>query len=140
MATVIVERMDGEYSFEARDQSGKVIQMDTTPDHGGDNYGVRPMQALLMALGGCSGIDIVSIMKKQRQNLLGLSMRIEGEREQDVVPALWKKVHVLFTMTGITDIDRAKYAAALSIDKYCSVAETLRRAGCEITWDVELKN
>lgn len=136
MATIIVNRIHGEYGFEATDQSGKQIHMDTSPDHGGDNFGARPMQALLMALGGCSGIDIVSIMKKQRQELIGLTLKIDGEREKDKVPALWEKVHVSFIMTGNIDVEKAKYAAALSIDKYCSVAETLRRAGCAITWDV----
>lgn len=138
MATIIVSRVHGEYGFEARDQSGKQINMDTSPDHGGENYGVRPMQSLLMALGGCSGIDIVSILKKQRQELKDLTLQITGEREKDKVPALWVKVHVSFIMSGQIDMEKAKYAAALSIDKYCSVAETLRRAGCEISWDVVL--
>jgi putative redox protein len=136
MATIIINRVHGEYGFEATDQSGKQISMDTTPENGGDNYGVRPMQGLLMALGGCSGIDIVSILKKQRQELNGLTLKVEGEREKDKVPALWEKVHVSFIMSGRIDPEKAKYAAALSIEKYCSVAETLRRAGCEITWDV----
>lgn len=139
MATIIVSRVHGEYGFEATDQSGKQILMDTSPDHGGENFGVRPMQSLLMALGGCSGIDIVSILKKQRQELTGLTLKIEGEREKDKVPALWEKVHVSFIMTGNIDMEKAKYAAALSIDKYCSVAETLRRAGCIITWDVTVE-
>lgn len=136
MATIIINRVHGEYGFEATDQSGKQINMDTSPDNGGEDYGVRPMQALLMALGGCSGIDIVSILKKQRQELVGLTLKVNGEREKDKVPALWERVHVSFIMSGQIDPEKAKYAAALSIDKYCSVAETLRRAGCEITWDV----
>jgi putative redox protein len=138
MPRIIVERIGDAYTFEGRDEAGKKMLMDTSLDHGGNHNGVSPMQAMLMSLAGCSGIDIVSIMKKQRQNLTGLSMVVDGEREKDKVPALWEKVHVVFTFGGITDIDKARNAVALSIDKYCSVAETLRRAGCTITWDVVL--
>ena len=61
-------------------QQGHVVRMDTSPEGGGINFGVRPMQMLLMGLGGCSGIDIVSILKKQRQTVEGFSMKIEGDR------------------------------------------------------------
>lgn len=137
MVTVTIKRTQPEYGFEATDEAGQVTRMDTSPDGGGRDYGVRPMQSLLMALGGCSGIDIVSILKKQRQPLHELSIRISGEREQDKVPALWKTVHMQFILSG-PDAEKAQYAARLSVEKYCSVAETLRRAGCTITWDVQL--
>lgn len=137
MVTVTITRTQPDYGFEATDQAGQVIKMDTSPDGGGQDYGVRPMQALLMALGGCSGIDIVSILKKQRQPLRELSIRISGEREQDKIPALWKTVHMQFILSG-PDADKAQHAAKLSVEKYCSVAETLRLAGCTITWDVQL--
>lgn len=100
--------------------------------------GVRPMQGLLMSLGTCSGIDIVAILEKQRQAFDSFSLKISGEREQDKVPALWVKAHVDFILEGPMDLDKAERAAALSIDKYCSVAETLRRAGCSITYTVHL--
>jgi len=138
MVTINISRTQADYGFEAIDETGKKIHMDTSPEGGGNNYGVRPMQALLMALGGCSGIDIVSILKKQRQDFVNIKMIISGEREQNKVPALWEKVHVHFNIMGNVDIEKAKHAAGLSIDKYCSVAETLRRAGCAITWNVEV--
>lgn len=99
---------------------------------------VRPMQALLMALGTCSGIDIVAILEKQRQVFDRFSLKVSGEREQDKVPALWVKTHVDFYLGGALDPDKVQRAAALSIDKYCSVAETLRRAGCAVTYTVHL--
>jgi len=92
----------------------------------------------LMSLGGCSGIDIVSILKKQRQEVKGFNISIEGEREQGKEPALWKHVHVIFQFSGNVDEDKAKKACALSIDKYCSVAATLRAAGCVVDWSVEV--
>ena len=140
MTTVEVTLVQPGYGFEAVDQSNKSFTMDTAPDHGGQDYGVRPMQALLMSLGGCSGIDIVSILTKQRQNMTSLKITVSGEREKDMVPALWKTAHVIFHIGGEVTEEKANYAAKLSIEKYCSVAETLRRAGCEISYEVKLNS
>lgn len=139
MVTVDIVRRSGEFGFEATDANGHVIRMDTSPETGGNNFGVRPMQVMLMGLGGCSGIDVVSILKKQRQEITDFSMHIEAERETGKEPALWKSARIVFTLSGKIDEDKAQRAAQLSMDKYCSVAETLRRAGTEITWEVRLK-
>jgi putative redox protein len=136
MIKIELERVQGEYGFEAKDANGHIVKMDTSPDNGGINFGVRPMQMLLMGLGGCSGIDIVSILKKQRQTIEGFSMKIEGEREAGKEPSIWKNVTIVFELTGNIDPDKAKRACELSMDKYCSVAETLRRAGGELAWRV----
>lgn len=138
MVKIELSRAEGDFGFEAKDAFGHVVKIDSNPESGGVNFGVRPMQLLLMGLGGCSGIDIVSILKKQRQTVEGFDMKIEGERETGAEPSLWKTVHIIFELKGNIDIDKAKRACALSIDKYCSVAETIRRAGCEITWDVRV--
>ena len=79
MARIEVNLAQPEFGFDATDQSGKMMHMDTNPEGGGHDYGVRPMQALLMAMGGCSGIDIVSILKKMRQPYTSLRMVIDGE-------------------------------------------------------------
>ncbi len=138
MAKIELSRIEGDFGFEAKDANGHIVKMDSNPDTGGVNFGVRPMQLLLMGLGGCSGIDIVSILKKQRQTIEGFDMKIEGEREVGAEPSLWKTVHIVFELKGDIDMDKARRACALSMDKYCSVAETIRRAGCEITWDVKI--
>ncbi len=138
MVKIELTRVEGDFGFEAKDANGHVVKIDSNPESGGVNFGVRPMQLLLMGLGGCSGIDIVSILKKQRQNVEGFDMKIEGEREVGVEPSLWKTVKIIFELKGNIDIDKARRACALSIDKYCSVAETIRRAGCSITWDVRV--
>ena len=65
-------------------------------------------------------------------------MKVEGEREKDLVPSLWKNIAVSFRLSGKIDPDKAKKAATLSIEKYCWVAETLRRGGTVITWDIEV--
>jgi len=136
MVTIELTRKEGDFGFEAKDSTGNIVRMDSNPEVGGLGFGARPMQLLLMGLGGCSGIDIVSILKKQRQQVDNFNMKIEGERETGVEPSLWKTVKIIFELKGIIDIDKAKRACALSMDKYCSVAETLRRSGCELTWDV----
>ena len=138
MIEINLVRKEGDFGFEATDASGHTMRLDSNPESGGVNYGVRPMQALLMGLGGCSGIDIVSILKKQRQQVDGFTMKITGEREKGKEPSLWEHVHLIFNLTGAIDVDKAKRACELSMDKYCSVAETIRRAGGKLTWEVNV--
>ena len=138
MINIELNRVQGDFGFEARDANGHMVRMDSSPESGGENFGVRPMQMLLMGLGGCSGIDIVSILKKQRQQIDGFKMHIEGEREPGKEPSLWKTANIIFELTGKIDIEKAKRACELSMDKYCSVAATLKGAGCEIKWEVRV--
>lgn len=140
MIHIEVIRKHGEYGFEAADMTGHKVRLDTSPDSGGENYGVRPMQMLLMGLGGCSGIDVVSILKKQRQTLRDLKIIIEGEREKGKEPSLWVRVHMKFELSGRIDLQKARRACELSIEKYCSVAATLMKAGCKLTWDVNVEH
>jgi putative redox protein len=139
MVVIDIIRQSGDFGFEATDANGHVIRMDTSTETGGINYGVRPMQVLLMGLGGCSGIDLVSILKKQRQEVSYFAMHIEAERETGKEPALWKRASIVFTLNASIDEDKAKRAAQLSMEKYCSVAETLRRSGTDISWEVRFK-
>ena len=138
MIRIELNRIEGDFGFEAKDAEGHTAHLDTSPETGGRNFGIRPMQMLLMGLGGCSGIDIVSILKKQRQTVDGFSMVIEGEREKGKEPSLWENIHVVFQLKGAIDPDKAQKACALSMDKYCSVAATLKGAGCHITWEVKV--
>jgi putative redox protein len=135
MIHVDVKLANGEYGFEASDAFGHTVRLDTSPDSGGKNFGVRPMQMLLMGLGACSGIDIVSILKKQRQIVEGFRMSVDGEREIGAVPSLWKYIKVIFELKGKIDPEKARRACELSMDKYCSVAATLRGAGCILQWE-----
>lgn len=138
MAIVVLTHKGGGPQFDAKDEQGHEIRMDSSPDHGGENYGVRPMQTLLAALGGCSGVDIVSILKKQRIVFSDLQIAVSGERERDKVPALWKQIHLTVSMHTEGDANAVQKALHLSIEKYCSVAETLRRAGAVITYELKL--
>lgn len=138
MEAIEINRVSGEYGFEATDAQGNIARLDNSLDSGGHNFGVRPMQSLLIALGSCSGIDVISILKKQRQELQSYNMKVEGAREKVGDMSLWKTVHVTFNLSGKIDPDKAYKACQLSVEKYCSVAETLRRAGCTITWEVNV--
>jgi putative redox protein len=136
MVEINIKRIQGDFGFEAKDADGHVIRMDTSDETGGVNFGVRPMQVLLMGLGGCSGIDIVMILKKQRQTVNGFSMKIEGNREKGKEPSLWENVTIVFELVGTIDREKAERACELSMNKYCSVAETLRGSGTNLTWRV----
>ena len=93
-----------------------------------------PMEVILMALGGCSSVDIVEIMRKQRQELTHLEVAIKAERVPDY-PRVFTKADLEFTASGDGLTDKAlERAVALSMDKYCSVAGILRKSGCEITY------
>src|SRR5580693_2422913 len=98
MINIELSRVNGDYGFEARDDHGHIVRLDTSPETGGENFGVRPMQILLMGLGACSGIDILSILKKQRQTVDSFRMVIEGERDSGQEPSLWKQVNIVFEL------------------------------------------
>ena len=136
MPKIELSRVSGDFGFDATDQYGHTIKMDSSPESGGQDYGVRPMQMLLMGLGGCSAIDVLSILKKQRQDVRDYKMVINGDREPNVEPSLWKDVDIEFHLYGNIDPDKAQKAADLSVQKYCSVAATLVKAGAEIKYKV----
>jgi putative redox protein len=138
MARIEMSRTTGDFGFEVKDEMGHILSTDSSKENGGLESGFRPMQLVLCALGSCSAIDMVSILKKQRQEINNLSIIIDGEREKEKIPSLWKSVSVSFQLTGTVDKEKAEKAAALSMEKYCSVAETLRRGGTSITWNVSV--
>jgi len=136
MAKIELSRVKGDFGFEAKDEQGHVVRMDSSPESGGWDFGVRPMQMLLMGLAGCSAIDVITILKKQRQDVKDYKMVVNGDREAGVEPSLWREVSIEFHLYGKVDEDKAIKAAELSINKYCSVAATLVKAGAQIKWKV----
>lgn len=138
MVEINLHRKQGDFGFEATDANGHVVKLDTSDETGGVNFGVRPMQMLLMGLGGCSAIDIVMILKKQRQTIDGFSMKITGQREPGKEPSLWETVKITFFLKGTIDKEKAERACQLSMDKYCSVAATLMKSGTNLSWEVQV--
>lgn len=123
--------------MEASNEQGNTVQMDASPDIGGQNLGMRPMQMLLASMAGCSTIDVINILKKQRQDLKDIKVTISGEREKDAVPSLYTEIHVHFKLFGGLSQDKAEKAVSLSIDKYCSVSKTIEKTA-KITYSVEV--
>ena len=136
MSTIKLSRISGDFGFEASDEYGHTVKMDSSPESGGQNFGVRPMQMLLMGLGGCSAIDVITILKKQRQDIVDYKMVISGEREAGKEPSLWQQIGLEFHLYGNIDEDKANKAVDLSLNKYCSVAATLYKANADIKWKV----
>jgi len=132
MSTVKLKRVNGDYGFDTINENGTVVKTDTNTEMGGQEYGARPMQLLLNALAACSSIDVISILKKQRQDIKDYEVTVNGEREPGVEPSLWKNIEMIFEITGDVDEDKAKRAVEISLNKYCSVAITLIKAGADI--------
>ena len=120
-------------TFVAESGSGHAVVMDASPEVGGRNLGARPMEMVLMGAGGCSAIDVVSILQKQRQPVEGFRVTVEGEREQGKEPSLFTDVHVRFEATGQVDPAKMAEAVRLSMEKYCSVTRILEKTA-KVTW------
>lgn len=113
--------------------SGHSIVMDGPEDHGGRNMGVRPMEMLLLGLGGCTSFDVMSILSKQRQDVTDCVADIQAERA-DAVPSVFTKIHVNFKVTGRNLKESlVERAVALSAEKYCSASIMLEQGGVEIS-------
>lgn len=125
MIKIELERLNDAFHMEARNELGNTVHIDGSPDIGGTNQGMRPMQLVLAAMGGCSSIDIINILKKQKQPLKDVKVTVTGEREKDVIPSLFTDVHIHFRFYGDLDPDKVQKAVILGVDKYCSVAKTL---------------
>ncbi|WP_343594458.1 OsmC family protein [Acinetobacter sp.] len=125
-------------AFEAKSESGHSVMMDGSPAYGGENRGARPMELILMGLGGCASFDLVTILKKARQDVTDVQCQLQAERA-DAVPAVFTKIHLHFVVTGkgIKEKQVAK-AIELSADKYCSASKMLSEGGVEITHDFEI--
>ena len=137
MIKIEISRLNDAVHMEAKNEGGNSIQIDGAPDVGGENKGMRPMQLLLAAMGSCGAIDVVQILKKQKQNLKDIKITVTGEREQGAVPSLYTEVHAHFRLYGEVDENKARKAVSLAVDKYCSVAKTLEKTA-KVTHSVEV--
>lgn len=133
-----LQRTSGDFGFTATDSGGNNLSIDIPVEKGGNGNGFRPMQLLLAGLGGCSALDVVSILKKQKQQIEAFAIDVDGEREKDKEPSLWVDVQIVFKLSGDIEPSKAYRAVELSMNKYCSVAATLNRSGATIQWRVEV--
>ncbi|MBI4654741.1 MAG: OsmC family protein [Nitrospirae bacterium] len=118
----------GGMQFVATADSGHAVVMDTTQIVGGNNTGSRPSELLLMAFGGCSGMDVISILRKKKQDVRGFELNVKGEMAE-THPHYYTTLHIEYVVTGKNvSEETVKRAIELSLEKYCSVGATLGKA------------
>lgn len=128
----------GNVAFSATSETNHSVMMDCSPDYGGENKGARPMELILMGLGGCASFDVVTILKKARQQITDVRCELQAERA-DAVPAVFTNINLHFVVTG-SDVKstQVEKAVALSAEKYCSASKMLQAGGVTITHSYEV--
>lgn len=132
---VSINRINDNYLFEAKGASGVPVLMDNSSEE--KVNGASPMELLLMGVGGCSAIDVVSILKKQRQNITSYKMEVEGQRKEVREAKPFESIHVTLFLEGEIDAAKAIRAAELSFEKYCSVSITMQDS-VKVTYSIIL--
>ena len=132
-------RWDGEVKFVGESGSGHTIIMDGPPDHGGKNQGPRPMEMLLLGLGACTSVDVMSILQKSRQQITDCRAEIDADRA-DTVPSVFTQIRIHFIVCG-TQLNESvvKREITLSAEKYCSASIMLEKGGVKISHSYELR-
>lgn len=130
-----LKRIDDDYLFEMTNGWGNSILLNNLVDE--NSKGVSPMESVLMGLVGCASIDVVSILKKQRQNITSFEAEVEAERKEMKEAKPFSAVHIRFKLAGDIDPKKAERAAELSFEKYCSVSMSLNPE-IKIDWSIEI--
>jgi putative redox protein len=118
--------------------SGHTVVIDGPPDAGGRDMGIRPMEMLLLGVGGCSNYDVMTMLRKSRQNVVDCRVEVEADRA-DAVPAVFTKIHLHFIVTGVgLKESHVARAVQLSAEKYCSASIMMEAAGVEVSHDFEM--
>ncbi|MEY2940428.1 MAG: hypothetical protein RJA67_113 [Bacteroidota bacterium] len=124
---VVLNRLDQDFHFEAKGSSPIPVHIDAAEGIGGHNAGARPMELLLMGLGGCTAIDVILILKKQRQVVEDFQIRVSGDREkiEGTEKTPFRQINIQFELKGQIDGLKALKAIQMSMDKYCSATAQL---------------
>ena len=124
---VVLNRLDKDFHFEAKGSSPIPVHIDAAEGIGGHNAGARPMELLLMGLGGCTAIDVILILKKQRQIVEDFQIRVQGDREkiEGTEKTPFRNINIQFELKGAIDGNKALKAIQMSMDKYCSATAQL---------------
>ena len=120
-------RKSGKFNFEAENESGFTVELDANPAIGGEGKGFRPMEMLLVGLGGCSGIDMVNILTKQKEDLADIKINIKASRV-NAEPAIFEEINIQFNLIGNLSVQKVERALQMTFDKYCSVSNILGRS------------
>ena len=132
-------RKSGKFNFEAENESGFTVELDAKAAIGGEGKGFRPMEMLLVGLGGCSGIDMVNVLTKQKEPLDDIRISINATRKDEEMPPIFDEIEIHFELTGDLNAGKVERALALTFDKYCSVSNILGRSA-KINFTYEIKN
>ncbi len=124
---ITLERLNQAVHFVARNEEGNTMEMDGSPEIGGEGKGVRPLQTLLMGLAGCSSIDVVTILQKMRQPLDDIKVTVSATRRENEVPSIFETIQIDYQLYGDLQPDKAQRAVELSMEKYCSVTRILEK-------------
>ena len=122
---ITLNRVNDNFHFQLKNERGHIVDVDSRPEFGGNNMGPSPMELVLMGVAGCSGIDMISILKKQRQEITSFKAEVEGVRVPMGEANPFKDIFVIFYLEGTINEDKAARAAQLSFEKYCSVSKTI---------------
>lgn len=133
---VKLQRVNDAVHFIAQGTSNVDIHIDGSPDIGGENAGARPMELILMGLASCGAIDIIGILKKQRQRVDRFDVTVDAERAEEY-PKVFKKINVHYIVSGNVEEEKLKRAINLSKDKYCSATHMLNKTA-EINYTYEI--
>jgi len=132
-----IKRLGENFNLQATNEEGYSFLMDASPDIGGENKGMRPMQSLLSSLGGCSAIDVILILQKQKQAIESFEVELTGDREKIGDYSLFREIVLHFKLKGKIELEKVERAVQLSLEKYCSVAKTLEPTA-HITYKITL--
>lgn len=122
---ISIKRSNEDYGMEAVNDTGNTVFMDGSEQIGGQNKGMRPMQLLLTALGGCTSIDVISIFKKQKLKIDNFEVDVDGDSVKEGGHSVYKTICITFKIDGDISIEKAKRAIELSLNTYCSVSKAL---------------
>lgn len=121
-------RKSGKFNFEAENSSGFTVDLDAKPAIGGEGKGFRPMEMLLIGLGGCSGIDVVNVLTKQKEPLDDVKISIKATRKDEEMPPIFDVIDIHFDLYGALSVQKVERALNMTFDKYCSVSNILGRS------------
>ncbi|MCX2583754.1 MULTISPECIES: OsmC family protein [unclassified Pedobacter] len=121
-------RKSGKFNFEAENESGFTVELDAKTAIGGEGKGFRPMEMLLVGLGGCSGIDMVNVLTKQKEPLDDIKIAINATRKDEEMPPIFDQIDIHFDLYGDLSTTKVERALAMTFDKYCSVSNILGRS------------
>lgn len=134
---ITLKRINEDYHFELQNERGHKVYLDNRAEFGGQDLAPSPMELLLMGVAGCSAIDIISILKKQRQKITNYHAEVEGQRVPIEEAKPFKDIKVTVFLEGEISEGKAQKAAQLSFEKYCSVSKTLE-PNLEVSYQVNV--